>query len=70
MDVFPIKAVDIGTLCQLIVEKGKGSAWHLQKVMVKEPQCEGKETLFMTQTWLKDTTEKKKYASLTLNATG
>ncbi|XP_026526062.1 lipoxygenase homology domain-containing protein 1 [Notechis scutatus] len=69
MDVFPIEAVDIGTLYQLIVEKGKGSAWHLQKVMVKEPQCEGKETLFMTQTWLKDTLDKKKYASLTLNAT-
>ncbi|ETE71768.1 XK-related protein 4, partial [Ophiophagus hannah] len=69
MDVFPIEAVDIGKLYQLIVEKGKGSAWHLQKVMVKEPQCEGKETLFMTQTWLKDTLEKKKYASLTLNAT-
>ncbi|KAG8133601.1 hypothetical protein E2320_011394, partial [Naja naja] len=69
VDVFPIEAVDIGTLYQLIVEKGKGSAWHLQKIMVKEPQCEGKETLFMTQTWLKDTLEKKKYASLTLNAT-
>ncbi|KAM3841839.1 oxygen-regulated protein 1 [Vipera latastei] len=69
VDIFPIEAVDIGTLCQLIVEKGKGSAWHLQKVIVKEPQCEGKETLFMTQTWLKDTTEKKKYASITLSAT-
>ncbi|XP_013907483.1 PREDICTED: lipoxygenase homology domain-containing protein 1-like isoform X2 [Thamnophis sirtalis] len=68
VDVFLIEAVDIGTLCQLIVEKGKGSAWHLQKVMVKEPQYEGKETLFISQTWLRDTNEKKKYASLTLNA--
>ncbi|XP_063155355.1 oxygen-regulated protein 1 [Candoia aspera] len=69
VDVFPIEAVDIGTLYQLLVEKAKGSDWHLQKVMVKEPPFEGKETLFMAQTWLKDRIEKKRYASVTLNAT-
>lgn len=69
MDVFQVKAVDIGTLRELVVEKGKGSDWHLEKIIVKEPKFAGS-ILFMAQAWLKDTTDRKNCASITLNVAG
>ncbi|KAF7246133.1 Lipoxygenase-likey domain-containing protein 1, partial [Varanus komodoensis] len=69
VDVFQVKAVDIGTLHELLVEKGKGSDWHLEKIIVKEPKFPGKETLFIAQTWLKDKTDRKQYTSVALNVT-
>ncbi|XP_062987373.1 oxygen-regulated protein 1 [Elgaria multicarinata webbii] len=69
VDVFQVEAVDIGTLHELLVEKGKGSDWHLEKIIVKEPKFAGKETLFMAQTCLRDRTERKQCVSVILNVT-
>ncbi|XP_062836432.1 oxygen-regulated protein 1 isoform X2 [Anolis carolinensis] len=69
VDIFHVEAVDIGSLHELVVEKGKGSDWHLEKILVKEPGFAGREMLFMAQTWLRDRTDKKRCASVTLNVT-
>ncbi|XP_059580075.1 oxygen-regulated protein 1 [Alligator mississippiensis] len=69
VDVFQVEAVDLGSLQELVVEKGKGSDWQLEKIIVKEPTFSGTETLFMAQIWLKDRKEGKKLTSVTLNAT-
>ncbi|KAM6375920.1 LOW QUALITY PROTEIN: oxygen-regulated protein 1 [Alca torda] len=69
VDVFQVEAVDVGTLQRMVVEKGKGSDWLLEKIIVKEPAASGTETLFMAQTWLKDSRDGKRSASVTLNAT-
>ncbi|XP_054048264.1 lipoxygenase homology domain-containing protein 1-like [Rissa tridactyla] len=69
VDVFQVEAVDVGTLQRMVVEKGKGSDWLLEKIIVKEPAASGTETLFMAQTWLKDSRDRKRSASVTLNAT-
>ncbi|KAJ6662119.1 hypothetical protein lerEdw1_012584 [Lerista edwardsae] len=69
VDVFQVKAVDIGTLHELVVEKGKGSDWHLEKIIVKEPKFAGRNILFMAQTWLRDRMDRKHCASVTLNIT-
>uniref|UniRef100_A0ACB8FDZ6 Uncharacterized protein n=2 Tax=Sphaerodactylus townsendi TaxID=933632 RepID=A0ACB8FDZ6_9SAUR len=69
MDIFQVEAVDFGTVHELVVEKGKGSDWHLEKIVVEEPTLGGKKLLFMAQTWLRDRTDKKKFASVTLNVT-
>ncbi|XP_021244712.1 lipoxygenase homology domain-containing protein 1 isoform X4 [Numida meleagris] len=69
VDVFELEAVDIGTLQDIVVEKGKGSDWLLEKIIVKELATAGTETLFMAQTWLKDRRDGKRSASVTLNAT-
>nr|XP_047928401.1 oxygen-regulated protein 1 isoform X1 [Anser cygnoides] len=68
VDIFQVEAVDIGTLQRMVVEKGKGSDWLLEKITVKESAAAGKETLFMAQTWLKDRHDGK-CNSVTLNAT-
>lgn len=65
-----MEAVDIGTLQDIVVEKGKGSDWLLEKIIVKELATSGTETLFVAQTWLKDRRDGKRSASVTLNATG
>ncbi|XP_076185068.1 oxygen-regulated protein 1 [Aptenodytes patagonicus] len=69
VDVFQVEAVDVGTLQGMVVEKGKGSDWLLEKIIVKESAAAGRETLFMAQTWLKDRRDGKRSASVTLNAT-
>ncbi|XP_025953665.2 oxygen-regulated protein 1 [Dromaius novaehollandiae] len=69
VDVFQVEAVDVGTLQWMVVEKGKGSDWLLEKIIVKEPATAGTETVFMAQTWLKDKRDGKRSASVTLNAT-
>ncbi|XP_044862525.1 lipoxygenase homology domain-containing protein 1-like isoform X2 [Mauremys mutica] len=66
VDVFRVEAVDVGSLQELVVDKGKGSDWQLEKMIVHEPTFAGTKTLFMAQTWLKDG---KKSASVTLKAT-
>ncbi|XP_043395558.1 oxygen-regulated protein 1 [Chelonia mydas] len=66
VDVFRVEAVDVGSLQELVVDKGKGSDWHLEKIIVHEPTFAGTKTLFMAQTWLKDG---KKSASVALKAT-
>ncbi|XP_071410619.1 oxygen-regulated protein 1 isoform X4 [Pithys albifrons albifrons] len=68
VDIFQVEAVDVGILQRMIVEKGKGSDWFLEKIIVKEPSS-GTETLFVAQTWLKDRHDGKRFASVTLNAT-
>lgn len=70
MDVFQVEAVDLGTLQRMVVEKGKGSAWFLEKIIVKDSAASGTETLFMAQTWIKDRRDGKRTASVTLNVTG
>lgn len=70
VDIFQLEAVDIGTLQDIVVEKGKGSDWLLEKIIVKELATSGTETLFVAQTWLKDRRDGKRSASVTLNATG
>ncbi|XP_030300550.1 lipoxygenase homology domain-containing protein 1 [Calypte anna] len=67
VDVFQVEAVDVGNLQGVVVEKGKGSDWFLEKIIVKESAASGTETLFMAQTWLKDRRGKRS-ASVTLNA--
>nr|XP_056710895.1 oxygen-regulated protein 1 [Euleptes europaea] len=69
VDIFQVEALDIGTVHELVVEKEKGSDWHLEKIVVEEPTVGGKKLLFMAQTWLRDRTDKKKFASVTLNVT-
>ncbi|XP_074675225.1 oxygen-regulated protein 1 [Strix aluco] len=69
VDVFQVEAVDVGTLQWMVVEKGKGSDWLLEKIVVKESAASGTGTLFMAQTWLKDRRDGKRSASVTLNAT-
>ncbi|KAM6444396.1 oxygen-regulated protein 1 [Rhynochetos jubatus] len=69
VDIFQVEAVDVGTLQGMVVVKGKGSDWLLEKIIVKESAAAGTETLFMAQTWLKDRHYGKKSASVTLNAT-
>ncbi|XP_056189557.1 lipoxygenase homology domain-containing protein 1-like [Falco biarmicus] len=69
VDVFQVEAVDVGTLQVMVVEKGRGSDWLLEKIIVKESAASGSETLFMAQTWLKDRHDGKRSASVTLNAT-
>lgn len=70
MDVFQIEALDIGTPSELLVEKGKGSDWHLEKIVVKETNFTGQEIVFAAQTWLRDRPDRKRCASVTLNVTG
>lgn len=65
-----MEAVDIGILQRMVVEKGRGSDWLLEKIIVKESSSSGTETLFMAQTWLKDRCDGKRSASITLDATG
>lgn len=65
-----MEAVDIGILQRIVVEKGRGSDWLLEKIIVKESASSRTETLFMAQTWLKDRRDGKRSASVTLNATG
>lgn len=65
-----MEAVDVGTLKEVVVEKGKGTDWLLEKIIVKESAASETETLFMAQTWLKDRRDGKRFASVTLNATG
>lgn len=65
-----MEAVDVGILQVVVVEKGKGSDWFLEKIIVKEAAAAGTETLFMAQTWLKDRRDGKRSASVALNATG
>ncbi|XP_069635451.1 oxygen-regulated protein 1 [Haliaeetus albicilla] len=69
VDVFQVEAVDVGTLQAMVVEKGRGSDWFLEKIIVKESAAAGTETLFMAQTWLKDRRNAKRSASVTLKAT-
>ncbi|XP_069710231.1 oxygen-regulated protein 1 [Phaenicophaeus curvirostris] len=69
VDVFQVEAVDVGILQGIVVEKGKGSDWLLEKIIVKESAALGTETLFMAQMWLKDRRDGKRSASVTLNAT-
>ncbi|XP_032775722.1 LOW QUALITY PROTEIN: oxygen-regulated protein 1 [Strigops habroptila] len=69
VDIFQMEAVDVGTLQEVVVEKGKGSDWLLEKIIVKAPAASGAETLFMAQTWLKDRRDGKRFASVTLNVT-
>ncbi|XP_054673049.1 oxygen-regulated protein 1 isoform X1 [Grus americana] len=69
VDVFQVEAVDVGILQVVVVEKGKGSDWFLEKIIVKEAAAAGTETLFMAQTWLKDRRDGKRSASVALNAT-
>ncbi|XP_029868281.2 oxygen-regulated protein 1 [Aquila chrysaetos chrysaetos] len=69
VDVFQVEAVDVGTLQGMVVEKGRGSDWFLEKIIVKESAAAGTETLFMAQTWLKDRRDAKRSATVTLKAT-
>ncbi|XP_017686265.1 PREDICTED: lipoxygenase homology domain-containing protein 1 [Lepidothrix coronata] len=69
VDVFQVEAVDVGMLQRMVVEKGKGSDWLLEKIVVKESASSGTETLFMAHTWLKDRHDGKRSASVALNAT-
>ncbi|XP_054250623.1 oxygen-regulated protein 1 [Indicator indicator] len=69
VDVFQVEAVDVGTLQGMVVEKGKGSDWFLEKIVVKESAVARTETLFMAHIWLKDRRDGKRSASITLNAT-
>ncbi|XP_041329697.1 oxygen-regulated protein 1 [Pyrgilauda ruficollis] len=69
VDIFQVEAVDIGILQRMVVEKGRGSDWLLEKIIVKESASSGAETLFMAQTWLKDRRDGKRSASVTLDAT-
>ncbi|XP_036262721.1 lipoxygenase homology domain-containing protein 1 [Molothrus ater] len=69
VDIFPVEAVDIGILQRMVVEKGRGSDWLLEKIIVKETASSGTETLFMAQTWLKDRHDGKRSASVTLDVT-
>ncbi|XP_058687118.1 oxygen-regulated protein 1 [Poecile atricapillus] len=69
VDIFQVEAVDMGILQRIIVEKGRGSDWLLEKIIVKESASSGTETLFMAQTWLKDRRDGKRSASVTLDAT-
>ncbi|RMC15394.1 hypothetical protein DUI87_07585 [Hirundo rustica rustica] len=70
VDIFRVEAVDIGILKRMVVEKGGGSDWLLEKIIVKESASPGAETLFMAQTWLKDRRDGKRSASVTLDDTG
>nr|XP_033789545.1 oxygen-regulated protein 1 isoform X2 [Geotrypetes seraphini] len=65
VDAFRMEAVDIGQLKELTVEKGKGSDWQLEKIVVREEAPTMKTTVFMAQTWLKD--GKSKTTSVTLH---
>ncbi|XP_063250128.1 oxygen-regulated protein 1 isoform X2 [Prinia subflava] len=69
VDIFQVEAVDIGILQRMIVEKGRGSDWLLEKIIVKESTSSGTETLFMAQKWLKDRRDGKRSALVTLDAT-
>ncbi|XP_068044820.1 oxygen-regulated protein 1 [Anomalospiza imberbis] len=69
VDIFQVEAVDIGILHRMVVEKGRGSDWLLEKITVKESASSETETLFMAQTWLKDRRDGKRSASVTLDAT-
>ncbi|XP_014737101.1 PREDICTED: lipoxygenase homology domain-containing protein 1-like isoform X3 [Sturnus vulgaris] len=69
VDIFQVEAVDIGILQRMVVEKGRGSDWLLEKIVVKESASSGTEILFMAQTWLKDRRDGKRSASVTLDAT-
>ncbi|XP_029443046.1 lipoxygenase homology domain-containing protein 1-like [Rhinatrema bivittatum] len=65
VDVFRVEAVDIGEVKELTVEKGKGSDWYLEKIVVRRGTLNVKETVFVSQTWLKD--GKKETALVTLH---
>ncbi|KAJ7410553.1 hypothetical protein BTVI_53174 [Pitangus sulphuratus] len=69
VDVFQVESVDVGILQRMVVEKGKGSDWFLENIIVKESSSSGIETLFMAHTWLKDRRDGKRSASIALNAT-
>ncbi|XP_030070331.1 lipoxygenase homology domain-containing protein 1 [Microcaecilia unicolor] len=58
VDAFRVEAVDIGQVKELTVEKGKGSDWQLEKIVVKEEVPTVKKTVFVAQMWLKDGREK------------
>ncbi|XP_066575887.1 lipoxygenase homology domain-containing protein 1 [Amia ocellicauda] len=58
VDTFTVEAVDIGLLEEVEVEKGRGSNWNLQKIVVKEGIYTEKEAVVLAETWLDNTNRK------------
>lgn len=47
MDRFVIEAVDLGDLEKLVVAKGPGKPWLLEKIIVKKSEFSPEERVFM-----------------------
>jgi len=47
VDIFEVEAVDLGDLEKIVVAKGPGKPWLLEKVIVKKGQFAAEEQIFM-----------------------
>ena len=49
VDKFEVQAVDLGDLEKIVVAKGPGKPWLLEKIVVKRGQFASEEHVFMFQ---------------------
>ncbi|WAR22969.1 LOXH1-like protein [Mya arenaria] len=54
VDQFEIEAVDLGDLEKIVVAKGPGKPWLLEKIVVKKGEFEAEEQIFMFGGWIGD----------------
>lgn len=47
MDKFEVEAVHLGELEKIVITKGPGDPWHLQKIVVKGGRFAGSEEVFL-----------------------
>ncbi|KAL4236112.1 retinal rod cell development [Mactra antiquata] len=69
VDKFELEAVDLGDLEKLVVAKGPGKPWLLEKIVVKKDQFAAEEYVFMFQGWIGDKTRQNDEIEETLKLT-
>ncbi|XP_069127319.1 uncharacterized protein [Argopecten irradians] len=69
VDIFKLEAVDLGELAKVVVEKGPGDPWLLEKVTVKSGEFKNIEYIFDHNKWIGTKEEKDKAAEVNIRVT-
>ncbi|KAL3869892.1 hypothetical protein ACJMK2_042519 [Sinanodonta woodiana] len=69
VDIFIVEAVDLGRLEKIVVAKGPGMPWLLEKIIVKKSQYEATEHIFLHEKWIGTKDNQKEEIEMTLKLT-
>ncbi|XP_021373395.1 lipoxygenase homology domain-containing protein 1-like isoform X2 [Mizuhopecten yessoensis] len=69
VDIFRLEAVDLGELAKVVVEKGPGDPWLLEKATVKAGEFKNIEYIFDYNKWVGTKEEKDKEAEVNIRIT-
>ncbi|KAK3579121.1 hypothetical protein CHS0354_022141 [Potamilus streckersoni] len=66
VDTFIVEAVDLGQLEKIVVAKGPGTPWLLEKIIVKRSHYEAIEHIFLHEKWIGAKEKQKEEIEITL----